>query len=66
MPVIYNDVHCLRKHSSSSENVREGNCLGKGFIIKPDVYPSILAFIFWNGKLECEAAFYCYIKRGWG
>lgn len=22
-------------------------------------------FIFWNGKLECEAACYCYIKRGW-
>lgn len=27
---------------------------------------AIPAFIFWNGKLECEAAFYCYIKRGWG
>lgn len=32
-PMIYNDIQCLGKHSSSSENVGKENCLGEGFII---------------------------------
>lgn len=32
-------------------------------ITKPDVYPGMIYFFFWNGQLQCEAA--CYLLRSY-